>query len=366
MADDYLKQLSDSVGEQWPHITEAAQAADEKRTELSELLAPGGSRMTSSDADIVVFGSLARGEWTSTSDVDWTLLVDGQADPEHRKVAQGVERRLLEAQFKEPGPTGTFGSLAFSHDIVHLIGGQADSNINTTRRVLLLLESARVEQVPQTNGGSPTAYERVLRNVLHRYLLDDTNLFSKEGPESKVPRFLLNDIVRFWRTMCVDFAWKGWERGQKGWALRNIKLRMSRKLIFVSGLLMCASGYLDANVKLAQAKIDDDDNPVERLLDQLLGIVHMPALQIVSHALLKYADKTTSTKLLEAYNSFLGTLNNDEERKHLDELDPAKAYDDELFKSCRDGSHRFQEALTSLFFEDNEQLKKFTITYGVF
>ena len=31
----------------------------------------------SDDLSLVVFGSLARGEWTSGSDVDWTLLIDG-------------------------------------------------------------------------------------------------------------------------------------------------------------------------------------------------------------------------------------------------------------------------------------------------
>ena len=71
--------------------------------------------------------------------------------------------------------------------------------------------------------------ERVLRALLDRYVGED--LLYHEPSKFFVPRFLLNDYVRYWRTMAVDSAQK--RRSRTKWALRELeKLRLSRKLIF--------------------------------------------------------------------------------------------------------------------------------------
>src|ERR1700730_14742317 len=162
------------------------------RGELDKRLSSEIPGYTSPDTSLVVFGSLARGEWTTGSDLDWTYLIDGGAKSTHLQITQDIQRVFKQKNLAEPGPTGTFGNMAFSHDIIHQIGGQNDTNKNTTQRILLLLESTPI-------GERKEAYERVIRAVIDRYLEEDTHLLTRDSKNYRVPRFLLNDIVRFWR-----------------------------------------------------------------------------------------------------------------------------------------------------------------------
>jgi hypothetical protein len=347
-----LDELRKRCGIDWPAIAKARQAAGERFARFRDILAkPGGEGpIDSEDISVVVFGSLARGEWTSGSDLDWTLLIDGQADHEHAHTARRLAD-LLKKDFKGPGPTGVFGTMAFSHNVIHQIGGEDDSNRNTTRRMLLLLESRPVHR--------QEAYDRVILGILRRYLKNDFRQF-----RLKVPRFLLNDLNRFWRTMCVDYANKYRERAGQGWAIRNVKLRMSRKLIFAAGLLTCFGCDLDL---VAEAEPALARNPtVEGTVDYLYRFVRRTPLDIVTDGLVRFGTAETAGMLLTAYDDFLARMDDPAVREHLESLPAEGAEGDATLRAFSDLSRHLQRSLQRLFFDDNDRLGALTREYGVF
>ena len=350
-----------------PVLQKARNEAQRTRRELDALLRSEMGRHGSDDSydsvdtSLVVFGSLAREEWTSGSDLDWTYLIDGEVNSDHAVIAQEISRILKRHSdhFPVPGRTGIFGNMAFSHDIVHQIGGQSDTNKNTTQRVLLLLESTVIGV-----GRGAQAYERVLKAVIDRYLEEDSHLLDEDGQSYRVPRFLLNDIVRFWRTMAVDFASKQKDRGGEGWGLRNAKLRMSRKLIFASGLLLCFSCGLDTSLR---KKISTEKNAIKlNLVNHIREWVQLTPLEIVAKSLETYAvPNSVQESLFSSYAAFLELLDNPDSRAKLESLRAANSRNDPDFKRIKEISQIFESCLDYIFFE-NEHLKRFTRQYGVF
>lgn len=350
-----VEALAARLGREWPALSAARRRTPEARARLREV----ASGLDSEEAALVVYGSLARKEWTPGSDVDWSLLVDGRASAQHLRSARAIARRLEEGKYQKPGPTGVFGNMTFSHDLYNKIGGQEDSNENTTQRVLLLLESVAL--------GRPDAHERTLRLIIDRYLTDDRGLLYGTS-RNKVPRYLANDIVRYWRTITVDFVDKQRGRPGAGWALRHAKLRLSRKLIFVAGLLSCLGCELYSPEAARQALSGPEAaRSLEPMAEHLLAFVRKTPLDIVAHALLRSAVRPeTAAQLFDAYDGFLAILEDDERRAHLKALQPEAMAGDALFRDVTRLGRRFQEALTCMFFREDERLTELTIDYGVF
>ena len=75
----------------------------------------------------------------------------------------------------------------------------------------------------------------------------------------------------------------------------------------------------------------------------------------------------TASKILGAYDGFLGILADQEKRKHLETLDPCSIDGDSLFNEGRKLSHDFNSGIIELFFRLNsDKLAWLTEQYGVF
>ncbi len=349
-----VDELEAKLGSAWTSIRKAQAATRRVESELAERFAALGSP----DTSLVVFGSVARDEVTSGSDLDWILLIDGQSVPDHKNQEREIERLLVDRGFIAPGPSGVFGRMVGSHDLVHNIGGEDDLNSNTTRRVLLLLESHPV--------GNREAYDRVRRQIVRRYLGDDRGLTHGES-DVRIPRFLLNDLTRYWRTVTVDFVYKQRADNDKKWALRNAKLRMSRKLVFAAGLLRVFFCHLDPAAEPARSESIEGQS-VSALTAYLSGEFATTPLEAIAKAcMMMNIEKDTARAVFDNYDRFLEILGDPERRQDLSD---ARTHDDlrksAAWREIRDVSRPFHEGLVNLFLRDDERLKQLTMRYGIF
>lgn len=363
-----IDDLSKALNSGWANIGRAHKKTTLAVQRLSQII----ESFLGPDMTVVVNGSLARFECTLGSDLDWTLLVDAQANSDHQEIllaicrslkSSGGERGVFkELGLREPGSEGTFGTLAFSQPMVHYIGGEDDSNSNTTRRVLLLLEALPI-------GKRREAFDRVRKNVLKRYLEEDRGLLNSSliGDRRWVPLFLLNDFARYWRTMAVDFAYKQFNRGGKGYALRSIKLGTSRKLLYGSGLLACFWCDPDISGRAAQ------EPNAQSLIDCLEVFLSTTPLERFAQFFLAWIQSSRSEfsmscaqRLFDSYDDFLGLLDDEEKRGHLDKLNPDEQSDSAVFKEAREIRHRFRVAVQDTFVGEGSPLRNHSIEKGIF
>ena len=118
------------------------------------------------------------------------------------------------------------------HELVEALGKRHDDAKNTfTARLLLLSESRPVL--------GTQVYDKTIDNVVEAYWRD-----YEDQKNDFTPTFLANDILRLWRTFCVNYgASTSSEPAEKKAKrkLKNYKLRHSRLLTCYSALLYLLS-----------------------------------------------------------------------------------------------------------------------------
>ncbi|WP_188581567.1 hypothetical protein [Azorhizobium oxalatiphilum] len=237
-----------------------------------------------SDFIIGVNGSLARREYTSGSDVDLFFLVLNQEIDPIKEKQNDFRSRLCDIGIKMPASGGVFEEPLPSNDMLATIGGNDDTNIFITRRLLFLLEGDWIF--------NKESFDLTRKLLIERYV--------DEGIEDKkICLFLLNDIIRYWRTICVDYEYKVYGGG-KAKAIRLIKLRFSRMLLYFAGVVAVGEtkdlSYKDKRDKL---NLLLSEPPIERLRSVIGDDFILP---------------------LQLYAEFLTALDDPEIRSQLDQV----------------------------------------------
>jgi predicted nucleotidyltransferase len=172
-------------------------------------------------------GSYGRLEASEHSDIDLFFVLANPREsyeeirvPEIRLLSELVEIGYM-MSFPKFSNDGHFLKLLFLNDILDNLGSPADDYYNHfTARMLLLLESKPVY--------GPDIYNYLLDETVASYFRD-----YEHHPSDFRPTFLINDIIRFWKTLCLNYEHKRNEqekRAQVKHKIKNFKLGFSRLL----------------------------------------------------------------------------------------------------------------------------------------
>lgn len=186
-------------------------------------------------------------------------------------------------------------------------------------------------------------YTRARGTLIDGYL--DANV-----KDYRPPRFLLNDVIRYWRTIAVDFESKMRARKGEGWGLRNAKLRLSRKALFAGGLLPVLECYR---------------HPVGEIHGYLDARMTVPPLDRIADAFVDHDALDAGARALSAYDAFLAILDDREQRATLNGLRAEEARDSPVFARVAELGKELQAGLLSLLFDDPE-LRRWVREYVVF
>jgi hypothetical protein len=213
-------------------------------------------------ACVYATGSFGRLEAGLKSDLDLFIVVETDADASGKPLLNAVDEIKLKGELirvAEKNRVAKFdggGRFLTSHTIdsfTRWLGSNEDDFRNTlTGRMLMLLESK-----PLIGG---TTYHKTINLVIDKYFRDYS------GHESEfVPSFLFNDIIRMWRTFCVNYEFHR-KDGDSRNKIKNLKLKFSRMLTCYSGIVYLMAVYARDN------RVQPDDvrtmiaiSPTERL-----------------------------------------------------------------------------------------------------
>jgi hypothetical protein len=286
--------------------------SDNKLSSLREAL----KSIVPDDCVVLTCGSYARREASDKSDIDFFILTP-YAPPRNPLPWMTEARDAIGGIVKfKPSKNGAFGQPEARKSVSINIGGDKDSNKKMTRRMLYLLEGEWL-----TNAD---LFYETRRKILDRYVTDRIR-------QEHITFFLLNDIVRYYRTIATDYEYKTVEQANpKEWGIRNIKLVFARKLLYASGIFAAGATYNRPHLgKIEELERLFKLTPIERLKD-LCG--------------------ASADSALESYYFYLERIERAEVRETLKAIKQTER-NNIVYRELKDQGHTLTDRLIKLFRE---------------
>lgn len=206
------------------------------------------------------------------------------------KILNAVLEAADENKFPDFSNDGVYLKFLHVEDVLKHIGRREDDYVNAfTARMLMMLESSWLYNEKKFV---------LFRNKIIKFYFDDFHDHSKDF----MPIFLINDILRFWRTLCLNYESGRQWRSQKDELKRakghldNLKLKFSRLNICFS--FICHLMHQGVGLNSDSAIYTSSMTPWQRLDD-------------IAHNLPEMADHISSMKHL--YSWFLDTTGHPKE-----------------------------------------------------
>lgn len=246
------------------YLDELRSKSQSRLSRLQENLS-SAAEILGQDGTIYTTGSYGRLEAGAESDIDVFIvshIKEGEGDEPRSPLMTEVRQIRLKSELIQAVENagmadfdagGKFLKTHLYSDIVEETGSPADDFKNTfTGRMLLILESRSVL------GGD--VYSDLKRDCINAYFRD----FASNEADF-VPYFLVNDILRMWRTFCVNYEY--YRADSSDWRVKNLKLKYSRMLTCFSAII-----YL-----LAVYRINETVTPTD--VDRMIGFTPIERLE---------------------------------------------------------------------------------------
>ncbi|MDV6329854.1 nucleotidyltransferase domain-containing protein [Asticcacaulis sp. 201] len=220
-------------------------------------------KMVRGKACVYATGSFGRLEAGSQSDLDLFIVSKVKKQkPAAVNALSNLDTILVKAELinavrdlnlPDFDGDGKFLECHSTFDFLNHLGGQEDDYRNIlTGRLLMFMEGRPLI--------GAKVFDFVIDQVLEEYFRD----FSDHS-DGFIPAFLCNDILRLWRTFCVNYEFAR-RRKQKKAKVKNFKLKHSRMLTCYSAICFLLSRYQkNGTVTISDAKEMVYLTPLDRI-----------------------------------------------------------------------------------------------------